>query len=270
VRSAPVIAATATYTLFRQNANQYAGLRVDRPQAFSFPDFKQNRNPAIHRGYALRRPAYEIPKLIPLQGPQPASCCKNVRAMVEYAVPIPTLRGQLITLRKLVSSDAASIRLNADDPQIARYMPRLPHPYSIYEARKWIVTTHRLARQDKAYNFGIEDQKSGRIVGMIGLRNINRQDKNAEVGYWVGRSYQGRRYATEALRLILGFAFGRLRLVRVYAVVHQQNIASFRLLEKSGFVREGIWRKASFINRRWRDVYSYGILKEEFAAIKRS
>jgi RimJ/RimL family protein N-acetyltransferase len=185
--------------------------------------------------------------------------------MVKFLMPLPTLSGQLTTLRKLAMSDAQSVQSNANDPEIARYLPRLPHPYTMDEARKWIATTYRLARQDKAYNFGIEDRKSGRIVGMIGLRNINRQDKNAEVGYWVGKSSQGRGYATEALRLTLSFAFRQLRLVRVYAVVHQRNTSSVRLLEKSGFVREGTWRKASFLNRRWHDVYSYGILKEEFA-----
>lgn len=171
----------------------------------------------------------------------------------------------MITLRRLASPDAPSIRSNANDPDIARYLPRLPHPYTMHDARKWIAATYRLARQDKAYNLGIEDRRSSRIVGMIGLRNINRQDKNAEVGYWVGTSYQGRGYATEALQLILSFAFRRLRLVRVYAVVHQQNTSSIRLLEKSNFVLEGTWRKASFLNRRWHDVHFYGILKEEFA-----
>lgn len=171
----------------------------------------------------------------------------------------------MITLRRLRHSDADSIQSQANSRFIARYLPRMPSPYTMEDARQWIVATHRLARQDKAYNFGIEDRQSGRIVGMIGLRNINGQDKNAEVGYWIGRSFQRRGYATEALRLTLGFAFKRLRLVRVYAVVHQQNTPSVKLLEKSGFVREGTWRKASFMNRRWHDVYSYGILKEEFS-----
>ncbi len=179
-------------------------------------------------------------------------------------MPIPTLQGKLIALRKLRRSDADSIQRHANNRDIARFLPRLPFPYTLQEARKWITLTPRLAREDKAYNLGIEDVESGKIVGMIGLRSINRQDRNAEVGYWVGTSFQRRGYAGEALDLILKFAFKELRLARVYAVVHQKNVASVKLLERIGFVREGIWRKASLINRRWYDVYAYGILKEEY------
>lgn len=184
-------------------------------------------------------------------------------------MPIPTLQGKLITLRKLRRSDADSIQRHANDRDIARFLPLLPFPYTLHEARKWITLTPRLAREDKAYNLGIEDVESGEIVGMIGLRNINRQDRNAEVGYWIGKSFQRRGYAKEALWLVLKFAFTDLRLARVYAVVHQKNVASVRLLDRIGFVREGVWRKASLMNRRWYDVYAYGILKEEYTGRKR-
>ncbi|MEE9553374.1 MAG: GNAT family protein, partial [candidate division Zixibacteria bacterium] len=80
----------------------------------------------------------------------------------------------------------------------------------------------------------------------------------------VAGPFQGRGYASEAIRLILGFAFKELRLVRVYAGVHQRNAPSVKALEKTGFTREGCWRKASFLGRRWSDVYAYGILKEEY------
>ena len=179
------------------------------------------------------------------------------------------MQGKLITLRRLRRSDAASIQRHANNRDIARFLPRLPFPYTMAEARKWITITSRLARADKAYDFGIEDEESGEIVGMIGLRNVNRQDRNAEVGYWVGTSFQRRAYAKEALRLVLKFAFRELRLVRVYAMAHQKNVASVKLLDRIGFVREGVWRKASLINRRWYDVYAYGILKEEYIRRKK-
>ena len=104
-------------------------------------------------------------------------------------MPIPTLHGKLIALRRLRRSDAASIQRHANNRNIARFLPRLPYPYTMAEARMWITTTSRLARADKAYDFGIEDRESGKIVGMIGLRNLNRQDRNDEVGYWIGKSF---------------------------------------------------------------------------------
>lgn len=179
-------------------------------------------------------------------------------------MPIPTLTCKSIGLRKLKRSDVYSIQRYANRREIARYLPRMPHPYTIKDARKWITTTHRHARADKNYAFGIEDRGSGEIVGMIELFNVNRTDKNAEVGYWVAGPFQGRGYATEAIGLILGFAFNKQRLMRIHAIVHQRNLSSVKSLEKTGFVRKGCWRKASFLGRRWSDVYAYGILKEEF------
>lgn len=179
-------------------------------------------------------------------------------------MPIPILTGKSIRLRKLKRSDAESIQRSANRREIARFLPRMPHPYTMEDARKWVTTTVRHARADKSYAFGIEDKGSGEIVGMIELFNVNRTDKNSEVGYWVAKPFQGRGYAVEAIGLILGFAFKKLHLARVYAIVHQRNLSSVKALEKTGFVREGCWRKASFLGRRWSDVYGYGILKEEF------
>ena len=171
--------------------------------------------------------------------------------------------GNTVNLRRIRISDSRSIQKHADNREIAIYL-YLPSPYTIRDARAWIRRTNRLISKKKAYHLGIEDRKSGEIIGMIGLRKVNLEDKNAEVGYWLGKEYRGKGYTKEALNLILKFAFNDLKLARVYAVVHARNIASYRLLEKSGFRREGTWRKASFLGRRWNDVYSYGILKGEF------
>ena len=73
--------------------------------------------------------------------------------------------------------------------------------------------------------------------------------------------------AFEALSLILSFAFKELGLRRIYAIVHEKNTGSVKLLEKTGFTHEGTWRKASRMGRRWYDVYAFGILKNEYKPI---
>jgi len=178
---------------------------------------------------------------------------------------LPTLEGSLINLRRINRSDAASIQHHANDPLVAQYLPFMPHPYSLRDARLWINTTHRLARTDIGYHFGIEDRASREIVGCIGLKNVNRHDLNAELGYWVSRAFWRNGFATEAVRLMQGFVFGQLKLRRLYAIVLEANTGSVKLLEKTGFVREGTWRKASLHKKRWYNVYSYGLLKEEFS-----
>ena len=180
---------------------------------------------------------------------------------------LPVIKGKLVNLRGLKRSDADSILKYADDHLVAKFLPLMPNPYSIKDANYWINLTQRQARLDKSYQFGIEYPETGEIIGGIGLKNINKIDLNAEVGYCLGRRYWKRGYSTEALSLILKFAFKELRLIRVYAIVHEKNTGSVKLLAKTGFTHEGTWRKASRMSKRWHDVYAYGILKDEFKPV---
>lgn len=181
-----------------------------------------------------------------------------------FKMKLSILTGELINLRQPRHVDEASIRRHVNDPEVARFVPPLPYPYSKTDARLWVNTCFRLARRDEGYNFGIESKETGEIIGMIGLKNINRESRNAEVGYWLGQKFWRRGFTSEALGLILNFSFQELKLVRVYVIVYPLNVGSVCLLENAGFLREATWRKANYMNRRWYDVYSYGLLKEEF------
>jgi len=103
---------------------------------------------------------------------------------------------------------------------------------------------------------------------MIGLMKIDYNNKNAEIGYWLGKKYWGRKIMKEALKLILNFGFKELKLVRIYARVMHPNIASANLLEKSGFKYEGRMRKTTFRKGKWLDDLRYSILREELMTRK--
>jgi [ribosomal protein S5]-alanine N-acetyltransferase len=180
---------------------------------------------------------------------------------------LPTLEGQRLILRQVKGSDVISLRDAANNPKVAYFLPKMPHPYTMKDAYSWVNRSKRMTKADSAYNFGIDLKSRGEIIGGIDLRVINLADKNAEVGYWLGVDYWGQGLASEALNLILKFAFKDLKLKRVYGFVDQRNPASIKVLEKAGFIREAVWRKASFLGRRWSDVYGYGILKEEYKVI---
>ena len=183
-------------------------------------------------------------------------------------MPLPRLEGRKITLRQLRRSDAEDIRKNANSREVGRYIVHLPYPYSLRHARSWIERSLRLARSKKEFHFGITEMKSGRVVGMVGLRMVDFKNGNAEVGFWIGKNHWNKGYTTEAVKLITHFAFNKLKLERIYAVVLDKNIASARVLEKNGFKREGTWRKAHVIGRNRHDVYGFGIMKNEFKALR--
>jgi RimJ/RimL family protein N-acetyltransferase len=177
---------------------------------------------------------------------------------------LPVLNGIQIGLRPLKMRDEESLQRYANDPAVAYFLARMPSPHTPKDARQWIRKTAAMARNDSGYYLGIARCENDEIIGVIGLRNIKPADKKAELTYWLGRRFWKKGLMSEAVPLMLKFAFRDLRLNRVHALVHERNTGSIRVLEKAGFTREAVYRKASFKGRRWGNIYGFGMLKEEF------
>lgn len=137
--------------------------------------------------------------------------------------------------------DAPSLAIHANNRAIWKNLrDRMPHPYSLSDARAWIA---RVEHEEPRTSFVIDI--NGEAVGGISLvlgSDIERC--SAEVGYWLGETYWGRGIITSALRRICAYAFEDLLLERVFATPIVWNPASVRVLEKAGFEREGLMRRA--------------------------
>jgi len=179
---------------------------------------------------------------------------------------LPTLKGSRITIRRLKRSDCESIYVHIKDPRVLRYLPAVPNPYNRDDARTWIALTHRKARRDTAYHFGIEHNQEREIIGGMSFNEVNHHDLDGELGYWLAHRHWRKGYVSEALRLMLDFAFKELKLRRVYAFVAVSNRPSQALLEKHGFRREGTLRQSCRMKNRWHDEYLYALLRGEYQA----
>ena len=116
-----------------------------------------------------------------------------------------------------------------------------------------------------AWPFFILDMNGQRLVGGMTLSNIRRGVADcATLGYWIGQPFAGHGYPTQAARMVLSFAFDRLRLHRVEAACLPANAASRRVLEKAGFRHEGEARAYLKINGVWSDHLLFGIIEDEF------
>jgi len=119
-------------------------------------------------------------------------------------------------------------------------------------------------RTDQGYAFLILRSADNALVGGLTLANIRRGVAQAgSLGYWMGRPYARQGYMTAAVRAVIPFAFNTLRLHRLEAACIPTNTGSIRLLEKTGFVREGYAREYLCINGVWQDHLLYGRLKDE-------
>ena len=118
---------------------------------------------------------------------------------------------------------------------------------------------------DHAYPFLIFRDEDETLVGGVTLANVRRGIVQAgTIGYWIGEPFAGQGYMTRALRVLLPFVFSELGLHRVEAACIPSNEASVRVLEKCGFVREGLARRYLCINGVWQDHYLFGLLNEDF------
>jgi len=101
------------------------------------------------------------------------------------------------------------------------------------------------------------------MIGDLGLFRLNEQHGRAEIGYVVAREHWGRGVATAAARAALEWSFETLRLHRVEAIVHPDNVGSVRMVEKLGFGREGTLREFTRIRGVQRDMTLYSLLAHE-------
>jgi 8-oxo-dGTP diphosphatase len=145
-----------------------------------------------------------------------------------------------LLLRPLALADAPAIERLAGDPEVARYTASIPHPYPPGAAEAFI----RGAAQGGEIVFAIAHRQSGNLIGCIGIE-IDRATRTGDVGYWIGRAYWGRGYATEALRAVTEHAFAALGCERVTAAAVAQNHASIRVQEKAGYAPVGSERRAA-------------------------
>jgi ribosomal-protein-alanine N-acetyltransferase len=109
------------------------------------------------------------------------------------------------------------------------------------------------------------------IVGSINLSQIFRGGfQNAYLGYQVGAPFAGQGYMTEALQLMLNYAYDTLKLHRLEANIQPGNRASIALVRRAGFIKEGFSRRYLKICGRWRDHERWAILAEDWRGLKRS
>jgi len=114
--------------------------------------------------------------------------------------------------------------------------------------------------------FAVRLVGDGRLIGSCQLHGISPVHRSAELQIRLGEpAHRGQGYGTEAVRLLLEFAFKDLNLNRVYLHVFGTNLAAIRVYEKVGFAREGLLRKAAYIDGAYVDVLVMGILREEYA-----
>lgn len=178
---------------------------------------------------------------------------------------LPTLETEDLALRRARSGDAKDIFRYASDPEVARYVLWEPHRKPA-ETRAFVRELRRCGREGLPSSWVIELRKTGEVIGTIGFVWYSLENRSAELGYSLSRDHWNRGYATQALRAVCAELFRSLPLNRLEAQHDIRNPASGRVMEKSGFRREGILRSRILNKGEYVDVALYSLLRSDLEA----
>lgn len=178
------------------------------------------------------------------------------------------LEGKSCYLRILTEEDAIIFTklLIANKKYWSIFEPRQDSIfYTVAVQRDKIKESLFQMRDRREYNFGIFKLGTNQLIGHISLYSIKRLPfSSGFIGYSIDERQTGKGIGTEAVRLVTEFAFDRVALHRVEAYVSPRNEGSIIVLERSGYLLEGLLRKLLYINGVWEDHYMYAMIEDDF------
>ncbi|MDE1173073.1 MAG: GNAT family N-acetyltransferase [Parvibaculaceae bacterium] len=146
------------------------------------------------------------------------------------------LRTERLLLRPFRACDAGDVARHIGEWDVARMLSRVPYPYPLAEAKRWIASHPQAPVRDVDFPFAIE--ADGALAGCAGYHPGG--EGMVEIGYWLARPAWGKGFATEAGRALVGFLFDRFGLEALAANHFEDNPASGRVLTKLGFRYTGV------------------------------
>lgn len=127
-----------------------------------------------------------------------------------------------------------------------------------------------LANLIKKYSEGINDfqalflKSTDEYIGEAGILSMNKKNQRVVIGYNLIPKYWGKGYATEIILALVKYLFDQENTERIEALVLEENMASRRVLEKSGFLAEGLLRNFAYIDNNYCNVYYYGLIRKDY------
>jgi RimJ/RimL family protein N-acetyltransferase len=175
------------------------------------------------------------------------------------------IRTERLILRQWGLEDAERLTAACQDPEIARWIPVIPSPYTELDAHSYIGHARENWNRGEAYNLAILEAESGDLAGSIAVR-LGRFN-TGHYGYWIAAGARGRGIATEALNALCRWGVDTLHLRRLELLTDPDNLASQRVAEKVGFQREGILRSSlEYRDGTRRDSIIFSLLPDELGS----
>lgn len=175
----------------------------------------------------------------------------------------PVIETERLILRKVTEADAASLMKYLADEEVMKYYGMEPFQ-TIEDALDEIKWYDSLIAEESGIRWGITLKGIDEVIGSCGFHRLVPQHNRIEIGFELSKEHWGKGIAGEALKAVLSYGFKHFNLQRIEALIEPANLPSQKLVERHGFVREGLLRKYEYTGGKYDDLYMYSLLKEDF------
>lgn len=177
-------------------------------------------------------------------------------------IPLDSSCGICLQPAAVPHAAALAALLLQERAHLQHYLPALGALVSIEAARLHLAAAEERARHHEIFEWNLFDGEV--LCGAIRLKNIDRDNRKAEVGYFLGSAYVGKGIVTSSMRSVLAFCFDTLALNRLELRCAAGNRRSMAVAGRLGFVLEGVMRQDEFLNGEFVDQHVYGLLRRDF------
>nr|WP_281375116.1 GNAT family N-acetyltransferase [Aquabacterium terrae] len=167
-------------------------------------------------------------------------------------------------MRPLLPSDAPAIARHANDAAVVHNLfDGFPHPYTLAHAEAWCGPQHREPQWGHSFAIDVD----GEAIGCLGITpQTGSLACNAMLGYWIGRAHWGRGIVVDGVRVATSWAWAELpALTRLFAPIFARNVASQRVVQKAGYVREALLPRSMIKDGVAIDVVQFASYRQERA-----
>lgn len=178
-----------------------------------------------------------------------------------------SLKSPGIIVRPFEPSDAPSFlaAVKASLPELTYWMPWCKESYGINDAEAWISFAQTAWDNRSEFPLGIFDASNGEVIGGTGVNHINKSDRIGNIGYWISTPFVGQGIATSAARYAADLGFAELGLTRQEIIALTHNLASQRVAERLGAMRECVARNRLYLQGKPHDAVVFSLVRDDLS-----
>jgi ribosomal-protein-serine acetyltransferase len=169
-----------------------------------------------------------------------------------------------ISLFILEEQDAAGLfaLVEANRAHLRTWLPWIDGTQSLEDEVDFIRLTREYYENNKG--FGCLIRYRGQTTGTIGCHALDRMNRSSEIGYWLGKEFEGKGIMTKSCRAMVSYAFKDWQMNRIQIRCATGNVRSCAIPQRLGFTREGVMRQSEWLYDHFIDLVLYSMLADEW------